>query len=76
VFISFMVLAILGLMNSNFYLFLAGNRGIPFMLAAIPFHLLYHFCNGISFLVGAILYLRKHLEPRREASLRRLRVNS
>ena len=40
-------------MNSNFYVFLAGKRGLAFMLAAIPFHLLYHFYNGISFIVGS-----------------------
>jgi len=59
VFECFMVLAILGLMNSQFYLFLAGNRGIPFMLAAIPFHLLYHFYNGVSFLFGIGLHLTR-----------------
>jgi glycosyltransferase involved in cell wall biosynthesis len=42
----------LGLLNSSFYVFLAGKRGVPFMLAAIPFHVLYHFYNGISFLAG------------------------
>ena len=40
-------------MNSNFYVFLAGKRGLAFMLAAIPFHLLYHFYNGVSFIVGS-----------------------
>jgi glycosyltransferase involved in cell wall biosynthesis len=59
IFIVFMVLSVLGLMNSSFYLFLAGKRGVLFMLAAIPFHLLYHFYNGISFLAGVFLYLRR-----------------
>lgn len=59
IFLSFMVLAVLGLMNSSFYLFLAGNRGVFFMLATIPFHLLYHFYNGISFLGGVFLYLKR-----------------
>jgi glycosyltransferase involved in cell wall biosynthesis len=48
----FVVLLVLGLLNSQFYLFLMGKRGISFMLAAIPFHLLYHFYSGISFLIG------------------------
>jgi glycosyltransferase involved in cell wall biosynthesis len=48
----FVVLLVLGLLNSQFYLFLAGKRGVSFMLAAIPFHLLYHFYSGISFLIG------------------------
>ncbi len=53
----FLVLALLGFLNSDFYVFLAGKRGVPFMLAAIPFHLLYHFYNGISCAVG----LARHL---------------
>jgi glycosyltransferase involved in cell wall biosynthesis len=57
VFVGFIILAMLGLLNSQFYIFLAGKRGLPFMLAAIPFHLLYHFYNGISFTVGLLLHL-------------------
>lgn len=53
IFAIFIILAVIGGMNSNFYVFLAGKRGIAFMLAAIPFHLLYHFYNGISFIVGS-----------------------
>jgi hypothetical protein len=49
----FAILALIGLMNSQFYIFLAGKRGVAFMLAAIPFHLLYHFYNGVSFLIGS-----------------------
>lgn len=52
----FAVLALLGLMNIQFYIFLAGKRGIAFMLAAIPFHLLYHFYNGLSFIIGVSRY--------------------
>jgi hypothetical protein len=50
----FIILLLLGLLNSQFYLFLAGKRGISFMLAAIPFHLLYHFYSGVSFLIGLV----------------------
>jgi glycosyltransferase involved in cell wall biosynthesis len=50
--LCFAILLVLGLLNSQFYLFLAGKRGISFMLAAIPFHLLYHFYSGVSFLIG------------------------
>lgn len=56
VFLCFGLLALLGVMNSQFYIFLAANRGVPFMLASIPFHLLYHFYNGFSFIAGAIRY--------------------
>jgi glycosyltransferase involved in cell wall biosynthesis len=51
---SLVILAVLALLNSQFYLFLAGKRGISFMLAAIPFHLLYHFYSGVSFIIGFI----------------------
>ena len=67
---SFTMLAALGLANSSFYLFLAGKRGILFMLGAIPFHLLYHFYNGVSFLAGLFLYLKRQAEPRRALARR------
>lgn len=76
IFISFMVLAVLGLMNSSFYIFLAGKRGVLFMLATIPFHLLYHFYNGISFLAGVFLYLRRHTAPGQTALAHRQRAGS
>ena len=56
IFALFLVLVLLGVMNSQFYIFLAGKRGVAFMLAAMPFHLLYHFYNGLSFLAGVSLY--------------------
>ena len=52
-FALFLIAATLGLLNSQFYLFLAAKRGIFFAAAAIPFHMLYHFYNGVSFLAGA-----------------------
>ena len=59
------MLAILGVfalvvaLNSNFYIFLAGKKGGFFAIAAIPFHLLYHFYNGISFCIGLVRYVFK-----------------
>jgi len=53
----FAILVLLGLLNSQFYIFLASHRGLAFMLAAIPFHLLYHFYSGISFIAGVGRYL-------------------
>jgi hypothetical protein len=51
--IAFLViLCTLILLNSQFYLFLAAKRGRLFALAAVPFHLLFHFYNGLSFLIG------------------------
>jgi hypothetical protein len=43
-------------LNGGFYLFLASKRGRLFALAAIPFHLLFHFYNGISFIIGLSRY--------------------
>jgi glycosyltransferase involved in cell wall biosynthesis len=54
IFACFAVLTLLAILNSQFYIFLAGKRGIAFMLCAIPFHLLYHFYNGISFIAGVV----------------------
>jgi glycosyltransferase involved in cell wall biosynthesis len=65
----FALLALLGLMNTQFYIFLAGKRGVTFMLAAIPFHLLYHFYNGLSFIIGVFCYFWKGAE-RDRASVR------
>jgi hypothetical protein len=52
VFGFFATLAILVVINLKFYLFLAAKRGRLFAATAIPFHLLYFFYNGISFMVG------------------------
>jgi hypothetical protein len=47
------------LLNSQFYLFLAAKRGRLFALASVPFHLLFHFYNGLSFMIGMTrFYLR------------------
>jgi GT2 family glycosyltransferase len=63
VMVCFVILATLGLMNSQFYLFLAGKRGIAFALAAIPFHLLFHFYCGVSFIIGVFRHLWMKLSP-------------
>ena len=39
------------ILNSQFYVFLAGRTGRLTALAAIPFHLLFHFYSGLSFLI-------------------------
>jgi glycosyltransferase involved in cell wall biosynthesis len=57
VFGFYLILSVVILLNSQFYVFLAGRTGRLLALAAIPFHLLFHFYNGISFIVG----LARHL---------------
>lgn len=58
------------ILNNEFYVFLAAKRGKPFAVAAIPFHLLYHFYNGISFSVGLIRHTWRSLFHRRPATLK------
>lgn len=53
---AFLILLII--LNSHFYLFLARKRGRLFALSAIPFNLMFHFYNGVSFGIGL---LRHHL---------------
>ena len=52
----FVILILVLFINSQFYVFLHGRKSFLFALTAIPFHLLYHFYNGISFCIGTILY--------------------
>jgi hypothetical protein len=57
VFFFLLILSVIVILNSQFYVFLAGRTGRLLALAAIPFHLLFHFYNGISFLMGLSRYL-------------------
>jgi glycosyltransferase involved in cell wall biosynthesis len=63
VFGFFATLAALVALNLKFYLFLSAKRGRLFAATAIPFHLLYFFYNGISFLVGLARHLSKAGAP-------------
>jgi len=58
------------ILNNEFYIFLAAKRGKPFAVAAIPFHLLYHFYNGISFSVGLIRHTWRSLRKPKPAALK------
>lgn len=64
-----LALALLGL-NQSYYAFLARERGIAFVMAAVPFQLVYHLTNGLSLIAGAFLTLKERLLPlhRRAAS--------
>lgn len=48
------VLLTLVALNKQFYLFLAGERGKLFALAAIPFHLLYFVSSGVAFMLAFV----------------------
>jgi GT2 family glycosyltransferase len=76
VFSVILVFFIVILLNTQFYLFLAQRRGRLFALAAIPFHLLYHFYNGISFIAGTVrFFLRKRLKSRKPSTSNSAAVN-
>jgi glycosyltransferase involved in cell wall biosynthesis len=64
VFGVYAVLLMLVIINREFYLFFGKRRGLITAVAVIPFHLLYHFYNGISFMVGSIRYSWKALLKR------------
>lgn len=59
------VLVVLVVLNNQFYLFLAARRGKAFAVAAVPFHLLYHFYNGISFGAGLLRHSWRSWKQRR-----------
>lgn len=63
----FILLAVVILLNNQFYLFLAARQGRTFAIAAIPFHILYHFYNGISFTIGLSRHVWRMLWNRRSA---------
>jgi hypothetical protein len=53
-----LALALLGL-NQSYYAFLARERGIAFVMAAVPFQLVYHLTNGVSLIAGIGLTFRE-----------------
>jgi hypothetical protein len=55
---------VLATLNNGFYLFLSEKRGRLFALAAFPFHLLYHFYNGVSFVMGSLLWSVRAIQSR------------
>lgn len=72
IFWFFLLLSITILLNSQFYVFLAGRTGRLLALGAIPFHLLFHLYNGISFLAGGARFLIRRMASggRRQVSRR------
>ena len=51
--LAFLLIVVVAL-NLRFYAFLFSHLGSLWGLATIPFHLLYHAYNGVSFVLGAI----------------------
>jgi hypothetical protein len=48
--------AVIGL-NLPYYRWFARTRGLWFAIRVIPMHLVHHFCNGISFVIGTALHV-------------------
>jgi hypothetical protein len=65
--VFFLILLGLVILNNQFYLFLAAKRGRSFAVAAIPFHVLYHFYNGISFGAGLLRFSWRNFTGRGRA---------
>ena len=64
IFAFFVIAALIVTLNNQFYLFMAARQGRVFALAAVPFHLLYHLYNGISFIAGLAHYAWRRLVKR------------
>ncbi|MGA2606487.1 MAG: glycosyltransferase family 2 protein [Terriglobia bacterium] len=62
-FVFLALLLTLVVLNSQFYVFLAGARGTLFAVAAIPFHLLYFVYSGVGFMVALIRHSLRKLLP-------------
>jgi glycosyltransferase involved in cell wall biosynthesis len=56
-----LVMLTLLLLNSQFYMFLAGNRGKLFALSAIPFHFFYFASGGLAFSVALLRHIYNKL---------------
>ena len=66
-FAAYTALLVLMIINSHFYVFLAARLGFLYALASIPFHLLYHFYNGVSFIIGGMHHFGRVAGSRRAA---------
>jgi GT2 family glycosyltransferase len=47
------------LLDRPYYRFFARRRGLAYAIAWFPVHVLHHLCNGLSFVVGTVLYTVK-----------------
>jgi glycosyltransferase involved in cell wall biosynthesis len=53
------MLAALVALNSPYYRWFARQRGWLFALRVVPLHFVHHLCNGVSFLIGTIVYMAR-----------------
>jgi hypothetical protein len=50
-------LGALVVLNAPYYHWFVKRRGWAFAARVVPAHILYHLCNGVSFVAGTIVYL-------------------
>jgi glycosyltransferase involved in cell wall biosynthesis len=58
---ALIALAGLAILNIRYYRWFVAERGLGFALRVFPAHLVHHLCNGISFLVGTVLFVGSRL---------------
>lgn len=66
-----LLVSLIMLINRRFYAFFARRQGVLFMLAVIPFHLLYYVYGVLAFIAGVGIHL---LQPRHDAPPEPLRA--
>ena len=54
-------IAVLITINRDYYAWFVRHRGWGFTLRVIPAHVLHHLCNGVSFVVGTLVYIGSRL---------------
>src|SRR5689334_15395363 len=54
-------LLILILLSRGYYAWFLARRGLWFTARVIPAHILYHLCNGVSFVAGTLLHIGTRL---------------
>jgi GT2 family glycosyltransferase len=61
--VSGIALVLIVLLNLEFFTFLARRKGIPFAMGAVPLHLVYYCCCGISVVIAECLWLLRSSAP-------------
>lgn len=55
-YLPFLILFAILLINRQFYSFFVQKRDVSFAVMVVPFHLLYYFYSGLSFILGVLSY--------------------
>ena len=69
VLVFYLIFIVIVIINNQFYFFLGRKWGGLCALAAIPFHLLYHFYNGMSFIAGLTRHTWKSVTAQQQSVL-------